>query len=383
MIGETDLEILRIIGKSHLKILELDPHEVHEDEAAERLGRMMAGRGLEVTMPGEAWADLVATDTGLLKVDVERLRQLNLLDDVLAATRHTNFPVKAGALVGRVKVRGLAVDQEVLQRARDVAAGSVPVLEVLPYRPMQVGAVITGREVYEGRIKDAFAPLLRRRLEEYGSSLAHSEIVPDEVLEVSRAITSALATGLDMVFVTGGGSPDDCTSESIRCSADEVVFHGVPVAPGPWACWPTWGMCRSSVCRPVCLPALRGFLDLILPRLLLESAWVMTRWLTMATEVSAWDARSVYSRPAPSASSGRPRGCDPARLPGDRAVRRQPRMATVSRQTQLTMAPRMRATVTSPRRPARPSGPELPPKDGDGTDAGMYRSTMRAKTYIC
>ncbi len=268
VIGETDLEILRNIGKSHLKILELDPHEVHEDEAAERLGRMLAGRGLEVTMPGEAWADLVATDTGLLKVDVERLRQLNLLDDVLAATRHTNFPVKAGALVGRVKVRGLAVDQEVLQRARDVAAGSVPVLEVLPYRPMQVGAVITGREVYEGRIKDAFAPLLRRRLEEYGSSLAHSEIVPDEVLEVSRAITSALATGLDMVFVTGGGSPDDCTSESIRCSADEVVFHGVPVAPGAMGMLAYVGDVPILGVPAGLLARSRGFLDLILPRLL-------------------------------------------------------------------------------------------------------------------
>jgi molybdopterin biosynthesis enzyme len=70
------------------------------------------------------------------------------------------------------------------------------------------------------------------RVEDYGSALVHTEIVPDEVAEVSRAIAAALTSDLDMIFVTGGGSPDDRTSESIARSAEEVVFYKVAVAPG-------------------------------------------------------------------------------------------------------------------------------------------------------
>jgi hypothetical protein len=268
VISDSDIAILRDIGKSYVKILELAPDDVHEDDAADSLARMLAGDGICVNLPGEAWANLVATRNGLLKVDVDRLRRLNLLDDLIIATRHTNFPVKAGDIVAKAKVRGLVVRQAVLDEAQLIAAGSPKTMEILPYRTARVGAVITGREIYEGRKKDAFGPLLRQRLEDYGSELVHTEIVPDEITEVSRAITSALALNLDMIFVTAGGSPDDCTSESIALGAEEVVFHGVPLAPGAMTVLayakgvPILGVPGGLLARP------RGFFDLVLPRLL-------------------------------------------------------------------------------------------------------------------
>ncbi len=268
VVQEHDLDLLRTIGKSYLKILELAPDDVHEDDAAERLAHLLAGDGIEVTMPGEAWANLVATRTGLLKVDAGRLRHLNLLDDLLVATRHNDSPVQVGDVVAKAKVRGLVVANTVLEHAAELAAGPAHVLRVLPYCTMQVGAVITGREIYEGRVKDAFAPLLRKRLEDYGSTLVHTEIVPDEVTEVSRGIVTALAADVDMVFVTGGGSPDDCTSESIRNTADEVVFHGVPVSPGAMGVLAYAGAIPILGVPAGLLARSRGFLDLILPRLL-------------------------------------------------------------------------------------------------------------------
>jgi Probable molybdopterin binding domain len=263
-----DLAVLRDIGKSHIKILELAPTDVHEDDAAESLARMLAGEGVEVNLPGEAWADLVAARTGLLKVDAERLLRLNLLDDLIIATRHDNSLVKAGDVVAKAKVRGLAVEQAVLEEAERRAAGSAKVVEVRAYRTVRAGAIITGREIFEGRKKDAFEPLLRQRVEEYGSVLVHSEIVPDGVAEIGRAITTALDAGVDIVFVTGGGSPDDSTSAGIAYAADEVAFRGVPVSPGAMTVLayskgiPILGVPGGLLARP------RGFLDLILPRLL-------------------------------------------------------------------------------------------------------------------
>ena len=77
-----------------------------------------------------------------------------------------------------------------------------------------------------------------------------------------------LAKGVDMLLVTGGMSPDDCTVEGIRRSGAEVVFHGVPVSPGAMSVLayaqevPIVGVPAGLLARP------RGFLDLLLPRLL-------------------------------------------------------------------------------------------------------------------
>lgn len=264
-----DLDVLREIGKSSIKILELDPDEVHEDDAARELALSIAGNGIEVVMPGEAWADLVASREGLLKVDRERLTRLNQLDGVLIASRHDDSPVREGETLARAKVRELSVRRAVLDEARSMADGPVAALQVLPYRRLAGAAVITGREVYEGLKKDAFEPLLRRRLEEYGGSLDRVEIVPDDTADISRAISTALGAEAEIVFVTGGGSPDDSTSEAVGRIADEVVFHGVPVAPGAMSILaysgdvPILGVPAGLLARP------RGFIDLILPRILI------------------------------------------------------------------------------------------------------------------
>lgn len=267
VIGERDLEVLRRIGKSSVLVLELEPGEVHEDEAALRLARSLAGPGLEVDLAGEAWADVRATRAGLLKVDAGRLLQVNMLGELLVATRPGNTPVKQGDRVARAKVLGLVVAEERLGQAARLAAHH-PVLEVLPFRSLEAGLVVTGREVYEGRVKDAFAPLLRGRLEEYGSRLGHVELVPDEADRVAAAVRAMLDRGVGMVLVTGGMSPDDCTPEGIRRSGVEVVFYGVPVSPGAMTLLgyagqvPVLGIPAGLLARP------RGFFDLILPRLL-------------------------------------------------------------------------------------------------------------------
>lgn len=267
VVNEADLELLRRIGKRSIRVLELEPWEVHEDEAALRLARSLVGPGLEVSLPGEAWADVRATRPGLLKVDAERLLRVNMVGELLVATRPNNSPVKQGDLVARAKVLGLVVEEERLEQAVKLVNGR-PLLEVLPFRSMAAGLVITGQEVYEGRVKDAFEPLLRRRLEEYGSQVTHVEIVPDDADMVAAAVRAMLERGVDLVLVTGGMSPDDSTPEGIRRSGAEVVFYGVPVSPGAMTLLayagevPVVGVPAGLLARP------RGFFDLLLPRLL-------------------------------------------------------------------------------------------------------------------
>ena len=266
-ISAEDIPTLQRIGKSVVYVLELEKGEVHEDDAALRLASMLSGSGVKVEMPGEAWADVRATVRGLLKVDVWRLLAINTIGDFLVATRHTNSKVAPGDLVAKAKVRGLVVEEGRLARAADFVRGD-PVIKVTPFQRVRAGVVVTGREVYEGRVQDAFTPLLTSRLAEYESTVAASEIVPDDADEIARAILGMLARDVDMVLVTGGMSPDDCTPRAIELSGARVVFYGAPVSPGAMTLLayhgttPVIGVPAGILARP------RALFDLILPRLL-------------------------------------------------------------------------------------------------------------------
>lgn len=263
-----DIPTLRRIGKSSVHVLDIEQGEVHEDDAARQLATILAGPGIVIDMPGEAWADMRANCKGLLKVDACRLRAINSIGDLLVATRHTNSPVRPGDLVAKAKVRGLVVEEERLSRAASVAATGGPAIRVVPFRPAKAGVVVTGREVYENRVRDAFVPLVARRLAEYDSEIARSVVVPDQVEPIACAISSMIAENVDIVIVTGGMSPDDCTPRGVELSGAQVVFYGVPVSPGAMTLLayksdvPVIGTPAGILARP------RGFFDLLLARLL-------------------------------------------------------------------------------------------------------------------
>jgi hypothetical protein len=235
VLGHEDLALLERIGKSRVLVLELEPDEVHEDEAALRLARLVAGPGIAVTLAGEAWAEARAAHAGLLGVDAARLEQVNAIGELLVATRHGRSAVAAGDLVARIKVVGLCVREGLLRRAAAIAAtGGGPILRVTPFTARRVGLVVTGREVAAGRVPEAFEPLLAARLAAYGCAIERKVIVPDDPSVIAAALREMLDSGarLGLVLVTGGMSPDDVTVEGIRRSGVDVTFYGVPVSPG-------------------------------------------------------------------------------------------------------------------------------------------------------
>ena len=107
-------------------------------------------------------------------------------------------------------------------------------MEVLPFRHLRVGMVTTGSEVYFGRIKDAFGPVVRDKFAGLGSEVIDQTLTSDDVNMTRDAILAFLDRGAEMIVVTGGMSvdPDDRTPASIRAAGGEVVAYGAPAFPG-------------------------------------------------------------------------------------------------------------------------------------------------------
>ncbi|MDL2291503.1 molybdopterin-binding protein, partial [Desulfovibrio sp. OttesenSCG-928-F20] len=154
---------------------------------------------------------------------------------VTLATAHSLQAVVKGRALAGTRVIPLVVPESTVAAVEAVCRSAhAPLLSVLPFKRRKVGVIITGSEVYEGRIKDGFGSVLRKKFTAWGSSVHSRTFVPDETEHTVQAIKEALRGGADFICVTGGMSvdPDDKTPAAIRRVCTQVVSYGAPVFPG-------------------------------------------------------------------------------------------------------------------------------------------------------
>ncbi|PTN37923.1 molybdopterin-binding protein [Desulfonatronum sp. SC1] len=234
VIRSEDIPALRKLGKDHLYVWDLQDGLVHEDEAALRIARAAAGSGVSISQPSEGRVNLIAEHDGLLKIDTSVLHKINSVDQVVMATAHGNHRVLKGQPVAGTRVIPLVIAESTVAQVELTCRLAAPLIQVKPFRPLRVGVLTTGSEVYHGRIQDKFGPVLRRKFDELGCVTMPQVFVPDDVDMTVRAIRGLIREGAEMLAVTGGMSvdPDDLTPTSIQAAGGRVVTYGAPTFPG-------------------------------------------------------------------------------------------------------------------------------------------------------
>lgn len=235
IIRQEDIEYLKRLGKDNIYILTLAGDEIHENEAALLLAGALAGEGVTMSdAPDEGKIVLKAAHDGLLRVDADQLFQFNLLGEVMCATLHDNTPVKAGDTIAATRLIPLVASRRLVEQAAATASGNGATLRVLRLRAARAGLVITGNEVFHGRIQDRFEEVLRTKLQELGSAIVHVELAPDDQAQIAAAIHRCLAAGADLIVTSGGMSvdPDDVTRSGILAAGATQAVYGSPVLPG-------------------------------------------------------------------------------------------------------------------------------------------------------
>lgn len=235
IIRPEDVEHLKRLGKEHIYVLELNADDIHENEAADLMAKALSGPGTVISgEPVEGKLSINAAHDGLLKIDAEALYRFNLLGEVMCSTLHTNTPVKKGDLVAGTRLIPLVSKRAVVEQAVAIAKEAQPLVQVKELRHARAGLIITGNEVFHGRIKDAFEPVLRQKLENLGSEVIEVRFAPDDIDTIATEIKSCLDAGADLIVTSGGMSvdPDDVTRMGIAKAGAENMVYGTPVLPG-------------------------------------------------------------------------------------------------------------------------------------------------------
>ena len=234
IVQEEDIPRLLNMGKEHIAIIEFNDGTIHEDDAALRLGKAAAGIGVEFVGASEGKVTMTATQSGLLKINVDTLQEINELGEMMMATLHTDTMVTKGTLVGSTRIIPLSIENEKLVKMEELCAKSKPIVEVLPLKKFKVGVVTTGNEIFYGRIEDKFGDVIRAKFAELDSEVFKQVFSRDDSDMIAQSILGLIAEGADIVTVTGGMSvdPDDVTPDGIKKTGAEFISYGAPTLPG-------------------------------------------------------------------------------------------------------------------------------------------------------
>ena len=275
-----DLEKLKSLGRENIFVFDENEEEIHEDEAALILAPLLAGENIVYDKePHEGKISFYAAVDGLFKLDAEKIVAINRLGIPSLPTIHNNFVVAKGKQVAAFRIIPLTCKPEIVEGCREILVREGqgchpqkrPALSVMPFIKRKAALIVTGNEVYSGRIEDKFTGVIEEKLKAFGVELIAKTVMPDERESIRDKITQ-FADIADFLILTGGTSvdPDDATKAAMGDAGVELLQAGTPIQPGNNF---TIGYLGE---KPVCaVPAAALFfkitaLDIFLPRIIAD-----------------------------------------------------------------------------------------------------------------
>ena len=272
VIREEDIPKLLDIGKEHIYVWEPKKGQLHENDAAIRVKDLVLGQGCYISEEiKEGKIDFFANTQGIVKINKDLLLKLNLLGEIIVSTIHNNTPVKKGEKIGATRVIPLIIDEKKILEAEKIIKEKI--ISVEEIKPKKAVLITTGNEVYKGRIKDAFLPVMKEKLEYYGSEIVKQVILPDNKEMITENILKAIEEDkVDMIICTGGMSvdPDDVTPSAIKDCNGEIVTYGAPVLPGAMFLLAYYKNIPILGVPSCAMYSKRTIFDLVLPRILAD-----------------------------------------------------------------------------------------------------------------
>ncbi len=238
VVQPNDVPVLQSLGKEHLFVMEEeDMGKIHEEDVAVALFDLCKNTYIKRSEVREGKIEAIADTDGLFMVDVKRLNAINSIGQLTIVTRPSYTTVRKGEKVAGMRCIPLMLEPWELEKAKEIG-NHKPLFDLKPFVLSKVGIVTTGTEVYTGKIKDAFTPIIEKRIAPFGMHVVAHETVPDDINSIKEAILHCKKEGAHIIFCTGGMSvdPDDLTPGAIRECAEEWITYGLPVLPGSMFC---------------------------------------------------------------------------------------------------------------------------------------------------
>lgn len=234
-IGEEDVRKLAAAGLTEIVAVRLEPGDIDENAAAERLARALAGRAVVTEAPFTGRVNLFAAAAGVLQIDPAVIDALNAVDEAITvATLPALKAVVAGEMVGTVKIIPYAVQESRVEEALARLGADKPIA-VAEYRLRSAAVISTLLPGLKTSVVDKTLRVMAERLAPAGAAIERDVRVPHESPPLAQAIREAAAGPAELVVVFGASAITDrrdVVPQALIEAGGTVEHLGMPVDPG-------------------------------------------------------------------------------------------------------------------------------------------------------
>lgn len=235
ILSVADLVEIEAAGIDEITVVRLEPGDVREDPAADRIAAAAAGPRVTTAPAFTGRANLFAETKGLLVFDRDRLDRLNLIDEaVTLGTLPPYAVVEPKQMVATVKIIPFAVPENAVARCAAIAAEGGKLLRVAAFRPLAVGMIQTRLPGLKESILDKTRGVTSGRLDALGCSLALERRCSHKTDELVEQIRVAIKD-IDMLLIHGASAivdRRDVIPAALEAAGGMIDHFGMPVDPG-------------------------------------------------------------------------------------------------------------------------------------------------------
>jgi len=236
VLSHEDLELLAGAGLARIVVARLEPSDVGEDEAAERVAAAAVGPGVSVAAPFTGRVNLFAEARGVLAFDRERVDRLNLIDEAITLGTLPPFAVvEPKQMVATVKIIPFGAAEAAVKECVKTAIAEGPLLRVAPFRPLSIGLVQTRLPGLKESILDKTRGVTEGRLKALGCRLVLEERCGHATGELAPLIRDMIGHGIDILLIHGASAildRRDVIPAAIVAAGGLIDHFGMPVDPG-------------------------------------------------------------------------------------------------------------------------------------------------------
>src|SRR5579864_4183024 len=235
ILSATDIEAIAGAGIAEVTVVRLEPGDVREDPAADRIAAAVAGSGVATAPAFTGRANLFADAKGLLVFDRDQLDKLNLIDEaVTLGTLPPYAVVEPRQMVATVKIIPFAVPEDAVARCAAIASEAGKLLRVAAFQPLTVGLIQTRLPGLKETILDKTREVTQGRLGALGCALALERRCAHKSRDLAAEIAATIGE-VDLLLIHGASAivdRRDVIPAAIEATGGSVDHFGMPVDPG-------------------------------------------------------------------------------------------------------------------------------------------------------
>jgi len=262
-----DLAALAEAPWTKIHLLELEPDDVGQRAAGQRLAAGLSSDGLQTAPSGHRHV-LRARHPGLVKIDVATLLRINSVPGVAVYTLRNDEIAAKEQIVAEAQITQLAIDRRSIEQAEEIAGESGPVIRLLPF---------VARDVVIWMRDDRRVSALTEKLRSFGCPVREVIDLPRHSEEIRQSLercagSSRAPSGATLYLISGSNALDplDPVFAALQAIGANMQRIGLPVHPGTLLWIASWGEI-TVIGLPTCgLGTQLTAFDLILPKLLAE-----------------------------------------------------------------------------------------------------------------